>query len=1046
MEDDEEALSGLTSLLDIGSDNGPSPGSGNIGHTSVTLKCPTCRDLQRASIPKSPTGEPLSGDEALRAMGFLPPPGYVEVRPAVFGQLTYHDYYFIKSWTPPWPRATTWIKSAIEGCRGCQIVVEGASSFCPGWFEDVSKSPDALEHDLCENKIILAMAKRLDGPLLVWLVDTNEPWLNRRNICLEIFTHPDHPRCWPTVGSAEPVAFHLGDAQSIRTMKRWIKTCCDTHDECRKPEPDFMPTRLLELHRKEGKVQARLVEGSFNPQQPYVALSYCWGTIRSEPHFLKTTKDTLEQHRQALPLDKMPLGIRHILDIVLNLDYKYLWVDSLCIIQGDAADWNAEAGNMTHVYANAHLVIGNNRNYECVDSLLEHQQFACTHFTNVFDIPSGDKYCPKFMARPVQTSDSRNPYISDGNTLPQMIPADHNYENPKAYVRIIPEILHGMLPGMPRMWPLRARGWTLQENLLATRFLDLCSNEMNWKCVQLNQCECGGTFTPKKSLSIVGNTQLCDDKCLSILLDKTVKLNPKNSLVTYTTWMSILGQYSGRSLTFGRDALIAIMGLEKAFKAVIERMTGGDAWNFCNGVPGHHPDHPDQAVHFLLWRRDRDETDATSITTRTSQWPHTAQAFTLPLSHKHFALARGRATVPDLYYDMEMIIREVHNRQVITGDSYVFPLDKPITNPRFPSWHFIGSCARKQIGGNPYCFNFLLLEGSLALGTEVKGFNSSVQIDEMVMGDISILDSDAISANMASSKVSDPHLKGFIGHIPGGKPVQGHITLSGPIFRVRLRTVTMQKSKLTDDGQPFSLHTVLRGAIEQELNVTLHHLRTPDDEVLEFVPDARHIAFGKLDEMRDVFPCTAMIKDCILTERNHLLKTAKNGPTKHANSQTDSTFSQFHGHLTQKDSLFWDMGMKAGPHKVVEWPGFPPLEPEVSYHLGDETPNVSSLWPCYRSDRGTKFCPDLTCRCRKGWIGEDDDYPAYALKMGEYVMERTDGFRAICMAYMVLTRCAQPNNTDPFSRIGLGYTMMYPKEPGYQDPFRHARNYKITIV
>lgn len=36
---------------------------------------------------------------------------------------------------------------------------------------------------------------------------------------------------------------------------------------------------------------------------------------------------------------------------------RYLWIDSLCIIQGDAADWVAEAGKMSDVYANSFLNI-----------------------------------------------------------------------------------------------------------------------------------------------------------------------------------------------------------------------------------------------------------------------------------------------------------------------------------------------------------------------------------------------------------------------------------------------------------------------------------------------------------------------------------------------------------------------------------------------------------------------------------------------------------------------------------------------------------------
>ena len=35
----------------------------------------------------------------------------------------------------------------------------------------------------------------------------------------------------------------------------------------------------------------------------------------------------------------------------------FLWIDSLCIIEDDAADWETEASRMGDVYANAYLTV-----------------------------------------------------------------------------------------------------------------------------------------------------------------------------------------------------------------------------------------------------------------------------------------------------------------------------------------------------------------------------------------------------------------------------------------------------------------------------------------------------------------------------------------------------------------------------------------------------------------------------------------------------------------------------------------------------------------
>jgi hypothetical protein len=153
-------------------------------------KCVVCRSLVPFNFPLSPRGTPMTTDECLRFAGLLPPSGYIAMKQAQFGPLLYHDYFFSKKWTPPWPQATKWIKSAMAGCRSCQIVVDSVSAFCPGWFFDIANTPDALERDLFDNKIIIAWAKHNDRPMSVWLIDTDEEWLHRWRICLEVFTHP----------------------------------------------------------------------------------------------------------------------------------------------------------------------------------------------------------------------------------------------------------------------------------------------------------------------------------------------------------------------------------------------------------------------------------------------------------------------------------------------------------------------------------------------------------------------------------------------------------------------------------------------------------------------------------------------------------------------------------------------------------------------------------------------------------------------------------------------------------------------------------------
>lgn len=151
--------------------------------------CHVCRDLVPAS-PNSSTSNYMDLKTLSLSLGLIPPPGYVELRNVSLAGQIMHDWFWVKPWTPPWPQATDWIKSATNGCRSCQIVVEGTTRFIPPWFSNMSSTADTLETTLTPAKIIVAFSKDIDSPLVVWLVDINEVWGHKRMISLEIFTHP----------------------------------------------------------------------------------------------------------------------------------------------------------------------------------------------------------------------------------------------------------------------------------------------------------------------------------------------------------------------------------------------------------------------------------------------------------------------------------------------------------------------------------------------------------------------------------------------------------------------------------------------------------------------------------------------------------------------------------------------------------------------------------------------------------------------------------------------------------------------------------------
>ncbi|EMD84676.1 hypothetical protein COCHEDRAFT_1189387 [Bipolaris maydis C5] len=112
-----------------------------------------------------------------------------------------------------------------------------------------------------------------------------------------------------------------------------------------------LPHRVLAIYTD----HAKLVETKEGQKGCYVALSHCWGNSENQP--LKTTKENYAERLAGIPLKDLPKTFRDAVKVTKHIRVKYLWIDSLCIIQDDIEDWKQEAANMGAVYEYARLTI-----------------------------------------------------------------------------------------------------------------------------------------------------------------------------------------------------------------------------------------------------------------------------------------------------------------------------------------------------------------------------------------------------------------------------------------------------------------------------------------------------------------------------------------------------------------------------------------------------------------------------------------------------------------------------------------------------------------
>lgn len=84
----------------------------------------------------------------------------------------------------------------------------------------------------------------------------------------------------------------------------------------------------------------------------YITLTHCWGEGGAQ---LKTTKASLSRFEHRIPDKMLCKTYKDAIALTHALGISFLWIDSLCIIQDDAADWEAESGNMASIYENSYL-------------------------------------------------------------------------------------------------------------------------------------------------------------------------------------------------------------------------------------------------------------------------------------------------------------------------------------------------------------------------------------------------------------------------------------------------------------------------------------------------------------------------------------------------------------------------------------------------------------------------------------------------------------------------------------------------------------------
>ncbi|KAK0740116.1 heterokaryon incompatibility protein-domain-containing protein [Schizothecium vesticola] len=133
-------------------------------------------------------------------------------------------------------------------------------------------------------------------------------------------------------------------------MFAWIRRCTTEHAACRSVGLSSpLPTRVVDVS---DPTNVKLIESSGMTGR-YLCLSHCWG----EHQPLRTLTSNYADHLSSIPWSKTPETFQDAITLARKLGFSNIWIDSLCIVQDDAADWEAEAQKMMDIYQNCFLTI-----------------------------------------------------------------------------------------------------------------------------------------------------------------------------------------------------------------------------------------------------------------------------------------------------------------------------------------------------------------------------------------------------------------------------------------------------------------------------------------------------------------------------------------------------------------------------------------------------------------------------------------------------------------------------------------------------------------
>jgi hypothetical protein len=258
------------------------------------------------------------------------------------------------------------------------------------------------------------------------------------------------------LASQPAISSNTNSDAAVDWFTRKLQNCVRNHKCGSRNTSVTLPDRVLDVgpfqNKSAGhKWDVKLFVSS-NTSANYVCLSHCWGKLRK----IVTTTKNIHSHVQGIPWQDLSKTFQDAIVFVRRTGLRYIWIDSLCIVQDSKEDWMNQSMQMAEIYRNAYITLAATKSSDGDGGLFTYGS-------------------PMDQDHPLMISLRESTSTVVTSTAEKQI-----------FVR--QKLTH--FQREPEQYPLVNCGWVYQERFLLPRVVHFRHKELAWECQERVTCEC----------------------------------------------------------------------------------------------------------------------------------------------------------------------------------------------------------------------------------------------------------------------------------------------------------------------------------------------------------------------------------------------------------------------------------------------------------------------------------------------------------------------------------------------------------------------------